>query len=153
MLQNALRAAERGIQAEALNQAFRRSRGKPKRTWVRTLPPMPLSSAAREELDQYVRAFFAGELRRVSDRRQADAVPDPAGLEPNVPATPPPVIRSEWDSDIDLTLGGGADLRQHPQAPPEMGQGDLTEAPGPQERVEAPAKGPQPRTTRPRKPT
>lgn len=152
-LQKALRAAERGIQTEALNQAFRRSRGKPKRTYVRSLSPMPLSAAAREELDQYVRAFFAGELRRISDRRQADAVPDPAGLEPKVPATPPPVIRSEWDSDIDLTPVQGADLGQHSQDHREMGQGDRTEAPGAQERVDTPAKGQEHRATRPRKPT
>lgn len=152
-LQKALRAAERGIQAEALNQAFRRSRGKPRRTYVRTLSPMPLSAAAREELDQYVRAFFAGELRRISDRRQADAVPDPASPEPTTPATPPPAIPSQWDSDIELTPVQGADLGQHPQDHPEMDQGDYIEAPTPQKRVDAPAKGQEHRMTRPRKPT
>lgn len=113
-LQRALEAAGRAIRVEALGQALRCERGAPRRTCLRALPPLMLSPAAKADLETYVRAFFAGELRRLENRRSAAGVLDHS---PKVPSQEIPPSIAQDHTKADLKLGLDSSIGDDPEPP------------------------------------
>jgi len=124
---------------------------KPKRTRVQTLAPLVISPEAQAEVEAYVRAFFAGELRRVTAQRQPEAAPSPIGKRSvTAPASSPVSPGSEWVSDIELVPDQTGDSDPRPRDK-EMDPQDRPANERPKERGIAPRKDNEHRTRKPGK--
>lgn len=129
-----------------------RSPQKPKRVYVRTLAPLVISPEAQAEVEAYVRAFFAGELRRVTAQRQPESAPSPIRKRPvATPASSPVSTTSEWASDIELVPDRVGDSELRPQAITGMDPQNRAENLRPKKEEVAPQKGNEPRTRKPGK--
>lgn len=133
-------------------RADARSPRKPKRARVRALAPLVISPEAQAEVEAYVRAFFAGELRRVTAQRQPETSSSPIKKQPvATPASPPVSTTSEWATDIELIPDGGGDSEQRPQDITEMDSQDRAATHRPKEQEIAPRKGNEHQTRKPGK--
>jgi len=125
---------------------------KPKRARARALAPLKISPEAQAELEAYVRAFFAGELRRVTAQRQPETSPSPIKKQPVATPTSSPVsTTSEWASDIELVPDRAGDSELRPQDITEMDPQDRAATHRPKEQEIAPRKGNEHMTRKPGK--